>query len=249
MPLSLRCCLLLLVACLSGPAWAESRLLFAYGKHDGPPHAFMSERAPRELQGGILFDIGMEIGRRLEVRVGFVEVPRPRLPSWLEEGKVHAHCQLNPEWVDVPQQLLWSHELFSTADRFYLAGSRSENVHRHEDLKGMRLGAIRGYTYSEPLTRLVNSGAVQREDASSTQQLVQMLVRGRIEALLTDEIVADYLLSLQPYDIAGAPLEDARQGRFCAYSAKAPIPFERFNEVVRAMIDEGRVREIINQYR
>ncbi|WP_426415189.1 substrate-binding periplasmic protein [Aestuariirhabdus sp. LZHN29] len=247
-------CLLLLCAVgasgmtVAKAAEQDETLIFAYGRHDGPPHAFMREREPRQLYGGILHDVGEAVGERLGIPVRFVEAPRARLVRWLIEGRVHAHCELNPLWVGNNPQLLWSGAVFSSADRFYLNQKRSASVQTHDDLKGLRVGGLKSYTYSDELTQRVSDGEVIRVDAASAQQLMGMLQRGRIDAMLLDEIVADYLLTLEPHALAGSPLEDSRLSRYCAYSPLAPVAIERFSEVIQQLVDEGRIQEIMQRY-
>ncbi|MCL6417054.1 transporter substrate-binding domain-containing protein [Aestuariirhabdus sp. Z084] len=229
-------------------ASSDVELIFAYGAFDGPPHALLNPKPPRQLTGGVMYDLGLEIGKRLNTRVRFIKAPRARLVDWLIKGKVHAQCELNPAWIQDDDELFWSSNLFDSVDRFYSTPETAKRIKEHSDLKGLRVGGLKDYSYSPRLTHLVMTGEVMRVDAASAQQLFQMLERKRIEVVIVDEIVGNYLSSLFPGRFVQTQLEDAHEGRYCAFSKNAPVLFEQFNAAVQSLIDDGTIRDILRKY-
>ncbi|WP_157496895.1 transporter substrate-binding domain-containing protein [Hahella ganghwensis] len=98
-------------------AQADSTLRFSYGSHYGPPYMVkVMKDGDKKAIGGLLYELGLEIARRLGVKPEFAEVPRKRLARWLLNGKVHAYCERNPLWVDEADQLLWSDPVYQSSD-------------------------------------------------------------------------------------------------------------------------------------
>ncbi|MFV3076765.1 substrate-binding periplasmic protein [Niveispirillum fermenti] len=73
-----------------------------------------------------------------------------------------------------------------------------------ESLKGLRFGSIKDYFYSDEVNAFIDANKdspnlVQVSGDNVTEDLVNMLIEGKIDALVEDSNVVDYLLELKGY--------------------------------------------------
>nr|WP_246841145.1 transporter substrate-binding domain-containing protein [Hahella sp. CCB-MM4] len=233
---------------LPGVAHGKTTLRFSFGSHNGPPYILtVMDGGVKKVTGGLLYELGMELSSRLEVNAVFVEVPRKRMSRWLLSGQVHAYCEWNPQWVEESDELLWSEPVYQSADIYLVRQDFPGSLSDFNDLRGLTVGTQIGYRYSDAFSGLVASGLTSRLDVNTPIQLMDMLARDRVNAIILNDLMVKYYLKFEPYasGIKMMPLADARVDKFCAYSPKAPVSFERFNRVLSGMVEDSTVARIL----
>ncbi|WP_020408577.1 hypothetical protein [Hahella ganghwensis] len=86
----------------------------------------------------------------------------------------------------------------------------------------MTVGAQIGYRYSDGFTAMTTAGLAQRVDVNAPDQLMEMLFRKRVHAIIRNDLMVRYYLQQEPYSsqLKVMPLTDARISKFCAYSPR-----------------------------
>ncbi len=241
---------LFILGCLSATSRSET-LIFAFGVHLAEPYVIIDERNQHNnLRAGILFDLGQHFGQALQTDVSFKDIRRPLMAEALQTGQVHAYCSWNPDWVSEDDGIHWSVPIFHSQDRFYVQNKAKLSFDELEDLKTHVLGATEGFHYSDALTRLVNAGKVTRIDARSPEQLLKMLSLRRLDLIVLEQNIQRYVsskLGLRD-EIVTLPFIDDEQARHCAYSAKSPVSFARFNQALKTMKQNGTIKNILARY-
>nr|WP_245399765.1 transporter substrate-binding domain-containing protein [Atopomonas sediminilitoris] len=120
------------------------------------------------------------------------------------------------------------------------------------DLRGLRIGATAGYSYSEAFWQATESGVLTVELVQEDEQNIGKLLKGRIDALLLDPVVAYDLLARHFAPGAGHLLEFnprpvAEMTGHLLISRKSPRAEEllrAFNVGLQALHDNGRYEQL-----
>jgi len=80
--------------------------------------------------------------------------------------------------------------------RFFTLASKSVNIEKFEDLDQLLVGVLRGGVYYEKFDK---SNAIKKVSVTSRDQLVKMLLKGRIDTFLEREETISPLLSREEY--------------------------------------------------
>jgi len=133
---------------------------------------------------------------------------------------------------------------------FYLRKEISPHIQKYEDLYQLTIGVLKGSAYYMPFD---SDSKIRKVEVLKTEQLLEMLKQGRIDAFIGTEIVTDHLISSLNYDglfkkssyrhVSDAPFH-------LAISRKSPFSkrITEFNNIMASMVEEGRVRAIIEKY-
>ncbi|MDG1580662.1 transporter substrate-binding domain-containing protein [Pseudomonas sp. GOM6] len=179
---------LLLLLCSAG-AWAQEpgqplRVVTDYW----PP--FRMAGADGQLEGldiDLLRELEKRTGLRFEIRLQ----PWARALEDMRSGQADLMTGLarTPEREQYIDYLEPSY--YGCAPRFYGAPQRAESLVSYQQLQGLRIGYVLQSVYFEPFdsdTSLLKVG-VKNED-----QLLKMLLRGRVELLIGTDCQVDYQL-------------------------------------------------------
>jgi ABC-type amino acid transport substrate-binding protein len=238
--------------CLSAGALADGRpqLLFAYGSHNAPPIAIVNESSG-EISSGVIYEMGIELAARVSATPAFKFVPRKRQALSLINGDVHVYCEWNPAWTAQADKLFWSEPMYTSSDHFMVKADSPISLTHRDNLKGLVIGAIRGFKYSPAFMAAVSQGHVVRVDVNSNQQNMDMLALKRVDAIIIEKSVAGYLLKGR--EDSGAlriePLIDDVKDRYCAFSPKTPVSIPNLQKAAAAMQADGTIEKILLRYR
>lgn len=238
--------------CLSAEALAEGRpqLVVAYGSHNAPPIAIVNESSG-EIASGVIYDMGLELAARVGATPAFKLIPRKRLPFSLINGDVHVYCEWNPAWTAQADKLFWSEPMYTSSDHFMVRVDSPISLTHRDNLKGLVIGAIRGFKYSPALMAAVSQGHVVRVDVNSNQQNIDMLALKRVDAIIIEKFISGYLLKGR--EDSGAfriePLVDDVKDRYCSFSPKTPVSIPNLQKAAAAMRADGTIEKILQRYR
>lgn len=239
---------LLLLFCLIQPNQALSQpLIVLFGSHNAEPYAFIEDDI---LVGGIVKDIGDELGELLNMPIEYINVPRKRMEYYLLSGEAHIRLMANPEWVKDPEKYKWSKPLFEEFDSFVVSKQKSFKIDEFSDLKNKVLGTIHGYYYPS-LAELFRKQEITRDDTNNMVANFRRLELGRIDSFIDSNIsIAYYLKKHQAYDRFSIAEKVAAKHQIQAMmSPSIPISFNRINEAFDTMKKNGKVQEILQKYR
>ncbi|MFM2042781.1 MAG: hypothetical protein RLY86_1357 [Pseudomonadota bacterium] len=132
--------------------------------------------------------IGPRLARALARELGrtaiIATLPRRRVEPTLRAGQADLLCHAAPAWLERPEDLIWSGEVY-TVTTILFARPDSPPVDHPKHLSGP-VGAILGYRYAM-LDEAIASGRVQRIDSRSEEAVFTMVERGRLPYGLIEE--------------------------------------------------------------
>lgn len=140
-----------------------------------------------------------------------VLLPRARINTWLSNGFAAAYSLHSPLFnILSTQGYVFSIPIWTTADYVYTLKDSDLRCERPEDLCGVQLGIIRGFGYG-PLDPLLESGVIPHLAVDTDLQLYELLLGGRIQAIVANKHVLPYSMHRYGLDpaqlrVAGPPL-------------------------------------------
>lgn len=181
--------LLLIVLLLTTGVQAADKLKIAV--HEVPPHS--CAKCPENGAGvKALRDAFKTEGIELEV----VFLPYTRA---VQEGSSESYAGYFPEWPnDLPKdKFIPSEPIFESKVSFLHDKSKSFNWKSLSDLKGKKIGGVRGWSYGEEFTALVNNKSIQLDLADDDISNIKKCLAGRIDAAIVDTDLAKALLKTE----------------------------------------------------
>ncbi|MDX1693898.1 MAG: transporter substrate-binding domain-containing protein [Ketobacteraceae bacterium] len=226
---------------------SNKKLVLAYWDNATPPFAILENG---ELKAGIIYDIGQNLAKRLNVRVEYKLVPTKRIERELLSGGIDLDCITSPIWKENPDAYLWSPVLFTGADRFLLQKQSDITISSVADLKGLRVGVYPGYTYHDDVMKMLNSGAAHRVPVKGVDHGIKLLLAGRIDTLIDFGVLLRHKIKTQGlYDqlvLADAPADEFELR--CACSPKARINRDMLSRQLQAMVNDSTIARILARY-
>lgn len=120
-----------------------------------------------------------------------------------------------------------------------------------DDLKGKRIGVIRGWSYGNAFDAARGAGVFQIEESESDEINAQKLALGRLDAAIILGFAGDMIIARFGLESKIKPLSKpiAVNETFLAFnkSAKNEPLLERFNEELAKMKQDGVYAKIISQ--
>ncbi len=137
-----------------------------------------------------------------------------------------------------------------SAKVFYLRKGEGRHIRRHEDLHGLRIGVQAGVRYFE---RFDTDPAIYKEDVSEDLYNFRKLEHGRIDAFISTETQADYLIAVHGFADRFEKAHyrhDYELPVYFALSRRSPWAeaAPRFSWIVEKLATEGVFKGIIEGY-
>ena len=165
----------------AAPAVAEdNEITLNYGKYLGAPYVEMD--SDDRLRGGLIKIVGEELASALGLHPRFILTPRNRSVAMLASGEVDIILLSNPGWLADSDRFVWTQPLFTESE--VVVALASTQMKTLDDLKGKRIGTTLGFKYFGPIGDMLNRGLLQREDAPSVSNSLQMMKSGRVDCVI-----------------------------------------------------------------
>lgn len=249
----MRIILLWITLCCQAPLWAQGKgvdtdniLVISTG--ESPP--FTSDFLPQQ---GRLARLIRAVFDEADLRVRFDFMPWPRAyhKSALGEVDATAYWYYKPE----REQEHWHSEpLMRERGHWFYLKSKPLEWQSLEDLEGWRIGAIRGYTYTPEFYQAVADARLQVTFVNSAQQLLIMLIGGRIDTFVETPEVIDNISEGVLSSVQLASLDYHPQPLFVTTShllfpRKKPNSealLRRFNQAMTRLRKRGRLDALLS---
>lgn len=233
----------------SNPATLPKSFSYGLNSNDSPPFVFFDKTGNNliTVRGGLFFDIGREIAKRIHRPVSFELLPRGRLDSRLASGQIEMVCYDNELWAgEYAKHYHWSQPIFSQSD--YIVSLRSDKaaakVRSLDNLKGKRIGTVLNFVYPA-LTPYFENGSLQREDAGSGAANLEKLFAQRIPFIVLNNLEYKYYESKYSR-LQKAPLEIDSVDVKCAVSKNSDLKIEQINAAIQDMQKSGKLHKIFS---
>ena len=202
--------------------------------------------------GGILVDVFRAIVEQLGYDCRLVSNPEKQGLMMVRQGRVDAAPKAE-EWVSGPDRYLWTDPIVTSTDTVVSRTTTPVAYAVPDDLKGRTVGVVTGFKYPS-LTPLIDSGAVRAVRATTVEELLILLMQGRIDCAVANGPVAKWVIKrrgdINPENVVFSrkPLDTAPL-RFAFTGGDKWKPFiKRFNAELAAMRQDGRMAAILNHY-
>lgn len=224
---------------------------FSYGlnSNDSPPFVFFEKNGHNMIavRGGLFFDIGREIGKRIHRPVNFELLPRGRLDARLASGQIEMVCYDTEAWAgEYAKQYHWSQPIFRQSD--FIVSLRNDKeaakVRSLDNLKGKRLGTVLNFVYPA-LSPYFENRSVLREDAGSGAANLEKLFAQRIPFIVLNNLEYKYYDSKHPR-LQRAPFEIDSVDVKCAVSKKSDLKIEEVNAAIQELQKSGKMQKIFS---
>lgn len=232
---------------LAGPMSSAAGILIGVADSDGPPVAVI---AGNRLVSGLSLDLGQRLAQEMGSKAVFVVISRKRVEWALENGKIDMVCNANPAWYGDAAELGWSREIYPQIERVATLAAAAP-VRRIEDLAGLRIATIRGYSYP-PVEPLWTDGKAQRLEENRLELMLKTVLNRLSDAAIVSELEytawarthadAARRLHLQPLQITSTPT-------MCALSPRTRLTAAQVDQAIDRMRKNGALKEIMDRYR
>lgn len=237
----------LFLACIlvlrSPVAGASTPLVFAIGEF--PPYV------SSDLEHhGVATRIVREAFRIQGLEVSLEWLPWVRAIRKVEDSNLHGSFP----WVrsmERSENLVYSVPIFHGATVFFHRQDRTFDWQTLADLKGLRIGATRGYQYSEEFQAAVRAGELDVEIVNSDEVNLRKLNAGRIDVFPVERAVGRHLVRELGFDGISwhrRPLVRASYHLIMSRDAvNAPVLVEAFSRGRAQLLHEGRIEQFFRE--
>nr|WP_315251053.1 transporter substrate-binding domain-containing protein [uncultured Duganella sp.] len=231
MPRLLLCALLLAAA--TAQAADKSPLRYVV-KTDAMLSA--DQQKPTEFQQ----KMGAALARQLGRPIKYVQLPRTRIMTALQDGSGDVLCSYLPEWT--PGDVDWTRAFIPVVE-VLLTVPHAKPPASVEELRGKRVGTVLGFRYPT-LEKALGKDFI-RDDAPTSSLSIKKWTGGRFDYLLTTRNVitqhADDGILPQGYHV----MIVSEVKTMCAVSRKSKITIDEINAAVNALEKNGELPGIL----
>ena len=144
----------------------------------------------------------------------------------------------------------YSQPIFEEKLIVYARTGSSLRFTRVEDLYGMRVGVIRGWSYTEAFDTAVKAGHIEVSESSSDEANFRMLTSGRLDAVIAIELAGQRILKrLQLTKVRALEPALSINPTYLVFAKKAqqrPL-LQRFDQSLAQMRDDGSLEALVQR--
>ncbi|KXI28475.1 hypothetical protein AX660_15390 [Paraglaciecola hydrolytica] len=194
-------------------------------------------------------DVALALAHSLNMQVSFIQCPFARCLAITQEGNADMMVSIRK----TPEREEYLHFLsrpFSSNNlpvRFYQLKTNRHVINAYEDISSLDIGVLRGATYFE---RFDHDLALHKIPLTNHNQLIEMLLKGRIDTFLGREVSIQALTDKTTYEqqMKMAPyIYIKRFDAYIAVSKRSPLA-PRVNELSKALselLDSGELDKLL----
>ncbi len=192
--------------------------------NDYPPFGFVDQAG--EVKG-MSVDYWMTLANKLDLTIQFQPMEFARQLESLRSGQVDSLAGIFP--LKEREQYFDFSEPFTEINTYIYVSMGHEKVQRFQDLKGLRVGAVKGDS-GEALAR---AAGLSPREFSSYPATVAALGNGEVNAIVMDELVASFEISKQKLQE-----KIRRVGKPVAHGQMA-LPLKKDNKMLLGILNKG----------
>lgn len=219
------------------------------GEHGWPPYLIAKHIGSNK---GIMLDVLSIIAKSEGYKVTILRLPSKRGSMMLDKGLIDVRAKAK-KWVKDPDKYFWTDAIVNSTDLLIYKKALPLRFSKISDLYNRKIGAHRGYIYPI-LEKKFNNNSIIRVDANSIEKMLKMLINNRTDAAIVNKYVALYTIKKnQKYKnkFKFSKMKIGEEGyRFMFTSWYKWKPFiDKFNEELKKMKKDGRLKAIIEKYK
>lgn len=221
---------------------------YVAGGSDWRPFSYQDDQG--ELRG-VSIDIARRVLQLSNVDARFVSYPVNRLQVMLNRDQIDLNYADSPQWNSTEQlrRFQFSVPYMNVREHLYFLASNPLRNQPLEQLQGLTVGMVRGYTY-RTLDPAFADNRLSKLEVSQDTALLSLLQSGRVDAVAMVDDLFDYLTVQQHLAPAtfnrGALLSDAPLGIKVQPEHASLLP--AINAAIENLIKSGEVERIRKSY-
>lgn len=235
---------LMITCCIFFGSYASAQsITLAYV--DFPPYEFEDKGKP----SGILVTIVEKLFEKADIPLTLKLLPFKRAYKYVKTGSNEIDGLFN--FYKTQERLKffdYTESVITNPLVFFVRKDSIVKFNTLEDLKGLKVGVMRGYTYG---TDFDNSTLFSREAANSHKLNFIKLVYGRIDVYPCDQLVGIHVAMknnlMSELQILTTPLK-VMDGYIGFTKGKHSDIIGKINKIIREMHQNGEIEEIFNLY-
>ncbi len=233
--------------CMAIPFSVSAETIVFGVLEDVPPFEYKENG---ELKG-IDLEVGNEVAIRLGIEFKYQAIPWARIKKYLEDGTdiggVLSMFRLE-KYFDIVD---FTEHIFNSKICFFALKDNQMQFSKMADLKGKKVGVIRGYTYTPEFDAYQD---MERIVCDSNDILVKLLEKQRIEIAVAEEVPFLFTAKKAGFQDRFREIHTLDANLTCmAFSKKAlgeksKVMADRVSEIIRKMKEEGEIQKILDKY-
>lgn len=197
---------------------------------------------------GLDIDLLAELSRRSGLRFEIQQAPWARGLAALEQGRASLMTGLakTPERERYIQYL--DKPYYRCSPRFYTAPGVAALLDDYASLRGLRIGYVLESAYFQPFD---TDQALDKFGVNNEAQLLDMLVRGRIDALVGTDCQVDHALldpALSGRIVKAAYHPQAQSDLYIGFSRQRPAHLKQVQAALDSMLADGWITRAAQRY-
>lgn len=226
---------------------AGATLQLTVADSDSPPIAVLEGK---RLVGGLAKALGDALAQELNANVEYIVVPRARVGTLIEQRTFQVACNSNPTWHPLSTHLLWTKEIYPQVERLASLASMPD-IHALQELKGLRISTIYGYSYPPILSHLWFTHQATRQQERRLGLMMKAVERKLADVAVVSELEFAYwakqnpeaasLVKLHPIIVSSIPTR-------CAVSEYATFTVDQLNHAIDRLRSSGKLAAILRNY-
>ena len=205
------------------------------------------------IKNGEFSGTNVAVAKRLAAAIGkkatFIYCPFARCLSMTKDGKADMMVAINktPKRQEYLDYLTQPFSSKITPVRFYIKKGRQININQYEDLQGLNIGVLRGATY---FPRFDNDQLLNKVEITTHRQLIEMLLKNRIDTFLGRELSIKKQVSEDIYNVqlAVTPyIYNKKNDSYIAISKKsaAKLDVNQLSIILDSLLADGTIAKLI----
>lgn len=214
-----------------------------------PPYLIHNEQGP---EGGLFAEILEKIAEPMGYNVIVKFLPDKRGWLLLDAGDVDAHVKAK-EWVAEPEKYYWTDPFLLSEDVLLYSRDCQIQYDSPESLYGRHVAAIESFVYPA-LESHFRQKNIYRVNVSFPCTMLDLLEYERVDAAIVNRAETKWLMRFRPdlgidrFRMDETPLGSAEY-RYLFTRKQDWQPFiDDFNQALRDMKKDGRLKAIIDKY-
>jgi polar amino acid transport system substrate-binding protein len=202
---------------------------------------------------GIVPDMLTAISAQTGIRIRYVPEPMKRMLVDFRNGKVQLDPMSNPAWrFEDADMSVFSDPYLSIRDVVLMMKKDAITATSVHDFFGRSIGCELGFAYADGFDEAFRAGDIQRQDvASGARANLMRLTAGRVNAIIINELVADYWiteLGMRRQDFAVAfAFSGYSDLQLRLHKSQAEM-LPAINDAIAELQADGTINDIIKRY-
>lgn len=236
--------LLLVFGFLLFSTMTQAEKVVRVGIEHWPPNSYVLEGHV----SGIDVEVVNELVKAINYRLEWIECPWKRCIRLLEEGKIELLTSMR-KTVDRERYVTFLEPAYYHSSKvFYLLQDSKLSIDTYEDLYALVIGVPLGQNTDK---RFDSDQGLNKVELVKEELLLQMLLKGRVDTILSVEHYADHLIKQKGLEgkFRKAKFRYSGTGGFIGVSKASKINNlqHQLNQSLMKIINDGTVTEVVNR--